>query len=214
MKAARFALCVVVLVAGGCHVGPTWDERVELPALIGDASGKTVVVSGYRESTTDVSVTQSATLETTRESVRVHDNSVELVARLREFGIPAEARAGVGLTSLGPNEILVRGGVVAMPEGHDPMVVFPTMTFALSFMVLGGILPSPVPFNNGVDVSYFVEILDHEGRWLLQTGDATASAHFSNYYVWGWDSSGDAAPHDVAESVTQQIGEQLAERLK
>jgi hypothetical protein len=205
-------LALVVLL-GGCKVGPTWDGDVELPAVMHERAGRSVVVSEFLQSVTDVSITGSAQLQAIRESVRVHDISASIAQELKARGIEAEARSDFARKDLGPDQILVSGAVLAGPWDSSRNV-WNVLIFVPTLMILGGILPSPLSYRTGAEIHYRVEIEDGEGRILMQTPDRDVIAYYTDYYMWVIPGRRQEAPGELVEEMPGRIAEALAGRLR
>jgi len=196
----------ISLLSAGCATEPKLVSAIALPKPQTDLKGKTVVVSGFLQSEHAVSVTQSEAIRQTLESAYVHDISGQVASSLRSKGIPAEGRIGATPSSLADNEVLVRGAFI--PTGALlNMGAWEIMWGTIG--IVGYILPSPLPFRWGSLIIYRVEIIDSDGRILVQTGDKQIEARSTGYYVYGSPSQ-----QVLQDLVYANLMDSLADALK
>ncbi len=176
------ALTLVVPLAG-CGIGPTLKQSVTLPSVNASLAGKEIVVSGFRASSHSVSVTSSGNIRETLESVRVGDISAEVAQSLVSQGVPAEARIDFKPSYLRQDQLMLRGAVVT-GKGHETGLSYLNLIiWPFSLMVIGGVVPTPIAFEKIHDVEYRMELIDSEGRVVLNVNDVRESS-IKDYYAW------------------------------
>jgi hypothetical protein len=179
-------LALSLAAASGCAMGPKWYSQVEVPKPASPVAFNKVIVSNFLASSRGVSVTFSNNIRTTMESLSAHDVSAQVVAGLVAKGVPAEARADFSPKLLRPGELLVRGAVSA----NDKYVNWALQTPAIiisscTLLIIGGILPCPVPFEEGATCKYRVEAIDADSRVVVQTGEQEIIGSYKDLYMWG-----------------------------
>jgi hypothetical protein len=69
-----------------------------------------------------------------------------------------------------PGQLLLRGAVLAT-DGRLEKYWMPFATVGLLTLgVIGLWGPSPFSFNQGYEIQYRVDVIDHEGRYVISTG--------------------------------------------
>ena len=192
-RRARAIRSLIVVPLGfllaGCALGPNYKPYPSLSASTKNLAGKTVVVSGLMGSRYTTSVTHSADILTIREAIGTRDISPEIAQALRANGIDAEARVGFSHANLGSDGVLLTGTVRVGGGGYwDASNGLNWLNFAIvagTLGIVGMILPTPIPWTANVSVSYNVDVLDREGRFLAHSGEQFTEAVFNNYYFWG-----------------------------
>ena len=179
----------LTLLLTACAIGPNYKPEPTLPAPMEQMTGKRVVVSGFVGSRYATSTTQSDDILTIRESIGTSDISPQIANILHQGGIAAEARAGFSQEMLEPDQVLLRGTMrISGGGGWDPGNGMNWANFVVcagTLCVVGMILPTPVPWTAKVSVSYDVEVVDREGRFLAHSREQFTEAVFDNYWFWG-----------------------------
>ena len=209
-RLAILAAATAMLLVGCAH-GPYWEQDLALPPLAGDPPAR-VVVADFRQSVTDISVTQSDVLVSTRESVRVGDVSALVAAALRRRGIDAEARSEFSRRELAPDQVMLQGTLLGSPWRSGGRDGANLVLFAGSLLVLGGILPSPLSFHLGQTIEYQLQLVDHEGRILIQIPRQKLVPYYAQHYIWAIPSTERRAT-TLIDEMPDRIAEKLAPML-
>ncbi len=214
----RFLLPLASLLMGaaglaGCGIGPKWHQEVSLPPLAGPFAARKAMVSDFITSVRTISVTHGAYIKETLESVSVHDISGLIAQGLAANGVPAEARAGFAPRDLRPDEVLVRGAVTAKDRYNNWWLNLPAgLITCCTLLLVGGVLPSPVPWESGAYLNYRVEVIDGEGRVLLQTGDTETIGSYLDFWIWTSDPEKYKEP--LVKELTPKVVQALAAALR
>jgi len=197
---------LLLISSAGCLSGPEWNEEVSFPT-IAEAVGKKAIVTNFTETIRRTSVTHSQDLIITEESHSAHDISAQIASRMQAAGIKAEARVNYKPEYLREDEVLVRGAVRSVLYGGD---FSRKILMGLTLMIVGGILPSPTPFNPGANQIYRVEVIGPDGRILLQTGNKDIEARYCHFWIGDYP---DAPAAESAMLLANKIGTALGEAL-
>jgi hypothetical protein len=210
--ASRALIPVVAFAASGCARGLHYEPVVSLPIPEALSGVRSVVVSGFLASERETSITHSEMIEETLESVNVHDISSEIASGLRERGIHAEARVGFRPSLLQPGQVLVRGAVMKRRNGNKTN---PAGLFADFFLlfgtggIVGLLLPSPITISPSQEYAYRAEVIDADGRIIMQSGQReTTGIYQTNYIV------SELSTADVLRGVKSQLLNEVAAGLK
>lgn len=185
MKKLSILLAVAPLLLSGCGIGPFIVDP--LPPEPQKISGKKVVVAEFAQSNHQISVTNSAEIRTTLESLKARDISFQVANFLKQDTISAEARKSVLISDLKPDEVLLSGAIYSSPgtwitESGDGI----GMTFNIIWMFGPGIvLPTPFPIKGGAGCGYFYEITDDKGNILFSSGERHMYGYYKNFHVYG-----------------------------
>jgi len=210
--ASRALVPVVAFMAASCARGLHYEPVVSLPMPEASSGVRSVVVSGFLASERETSITHSEVIEETLESVNVHDISSEIASGLRERGIHAEARVGFRPSGLQPGQVLVRGAVMKRRnrDRTNPAGLF--ADFFLLFGtggIVGLILPSPITMSPSQEYAYRAEVIDADGRIIMQSGQReTAGIYQTNYIVSEMSTS------NVLQGVKRRLLDEVATGLK
>lgn len=207
-------LFAVSAIFSGCAIGPRWNRDITLPAPSSDIRGKKVVISKFMQSVSQVSVTHSRDIQWTKESVYAHDVSGDIAAGLRASGIPAEARVDVKAAELGKDEVLVQGAVISHHYQPGGRYCLSGSVMILTMGIVGMVLPTPVAYLSGGEVTYRVDVIDSKGRLLMQTGDQAIIGTYDDYWFWGLVGGQGKYEYEVVPPVRQKIVAALAGYLK
>ena len=221
----KVKLLCIIMAAGmmallsGCASGPHWKSEFTLPKPSKSLKGKSIVVSDFIRAEHGISVTGSARIREIRESAYVHDVSEIIASSLRSSGISAEAHVDARPSSLSAHEVLVRGAVI-VERVERPKEVLNMVLFVSSLTIIGGILPSPLSSEVNPIVKYRAEIIDSNGRILMQSGEKEITAQFT--CRWVWDCAPSGSPFDsanvkkkkAADEAVQKVSAVLADTLR
>ena len=182
MRKAILSVASLLVLLLGCGIGPNWNPTMDVPTERLNFRGKRVVVSNFLQAQSAVSVTSSVQIQQILETAQVQDISLLIANELKREGIPAEAMVEFKATQLKPDQVWLRGAIVSTSLRKSGTAH--KITFLLTGMVFGGILPSPFYGYSGADITYRAEFIDHTGKILLQTGDRKAQGYYKNRYIW------------------------------
>jgi hypothetical protein len=205
--------CVAGLLLAGCSIGPKFVPDPTLPPTGSDLRSRKVIVSGFQGARYSTSVTQDANIQTIREAIGTRDISPDVAQGLRARGIDAEARVGVGPSTLKRGEVLLRGKLSAFGGpgwatgrgANWANLVLVTVTLG----IVGMIGPTPIPWTVVVQLSYSADVVDAQGRFLAHASEQRVDAEFDSYYFWG-SNYGDVNERTFAAG-TQRVTERLAD---
>lgn len=200
---------VTLLAMCGCVRGPFWSGPEPLPPVPSDGA-RTVIISPFILAERESSINTFGNIQELLESARVQDISLQMATALKAKGINAEARNGVEPRDLGHGSVLLRGAI--LPSGNvvggGRLAAHATlMMFTLG--IFGVVLPNPVahqvPATNYV---YRVEVIDRDGRILVQTGSREMVGYYESNYTL---SMGDR--RKLNADATQRIADAIAVAL-
>ena len=177
------------------------------------------MVSDFIRAEHGISVTESRRVREIRESAYVHDVSEIIASSLRSSGISAEARMDARPSSLASNEVLVRGAVIVERVEHPVVSRLVNLIFGVpTIFVIGGILPSPMEWQVNPVVKYRAEIIDSNGRILMQSGEKEITAEFTCRWVYEClvpDGGADLVKKKkAADEAVQKVSAVLADTLR
>jgi hypothetical protein len=187
MKRNHILICLIAIISfafQSCGIGP-FVTRVDPDLNPLKIQGKKIIVSNFVKSERQVSITRSADIERTLESVSVRDISFQLSQFLNKENIKAEARKSADIKDLKPDELWVHGGIyptMIPTKGRD----IPGVAFNTIWLLLPGIvLPTPFAMKFGSAYYYHYEIADAQGNILYESGLKKIYCEYKNFHVWG-----------------------------
>lgn len=188
MKKFRFlplllTIHLLALLLSGCVSGPYWKQNFVVPSITRtNQAYNEVIVSGFLSAEKMTTVTGSLEIETIMESAAVFDMSNEIALALRNRGIRAEARDKFTRADLKPGQLLLRGAAIASKTYTDRLGTW-LIPYFLTLGLFGLWAPSPLTYDEGYVIQYRVDVIDHNGRYVLSTGSKEARLYVKMRHV-------------------------------
>jgi hypothetical protein len=204
----------LILVASGCGMGPYWSSSLALPRVEESLAGRKIVVSNFYATTRTTSTTGSGQILTVMEAANLNDISAEVAGYLQAQGIQAEARKDFGRQDLRSDELLMSGSIKLIDDYLAPISWGHCAVFIVSLTTIGGILPSPLPVENGKYLDYDLQLVDSQGRILANASPRRATGTYRGHWFWSLDSwTPDELLREAKRAYFEQIGTFVKEGL-
>lgn len=184
MRSMSCFLALPLLFTAGCVRGPFWAGPEPLPGVPSERA-VAVIVSPFILAERESSLSISGNIQELMESARVQDISMQIASALSDKGIRAEARNGFEPADLPEGSVLLRGAISPSAQvvgGGRLFAHAGLMMFSLG--VFGVILPSPIAHRVPATIYvYRVEVIDRDGRILVQTGSQEMLGYYESNYT-------------------------------
>jgi hypothetical protein len=203
----------IALLFMGCMSEVQYDPRIEIPSKPGLLKDKKVVVAGFVKSVQDISATSSSGITKILESAHVQDISLIVTNYLVNKGIQADARSEFKVSQLRDDEVLLRGAAISIPMDAKRLAgprFGNAMLLICTVGIVGIVLPTPIAYITGRTFYYRMEIVDSQGRILMQTGDQRSDVYTTKHHMLG----GQLDDDEYTRLAENAFFEQIVQKLK
>ncbi len=177
MKQKLLLILGVICLINACALGPVYQ-----PPLQADESG--LDLRNYKIYISNTTGQFRYVYYDGNSSTLYNETNLDLSSKfskiLKTINIDAEAYENKSPGSLNKGEAMIQIDIdMASITANDNLIPF---IFVL--VLVGNILPTPIPYKNGVHLKYNYKVLGQGGKILFQSDEKYSKVYFKDYYVW------------------------------
>lgn len=180
---------IAALLIVGCTTTPVIEGDAGVSSVLPLIGDRTIVVSNFEYSSYYGPVPKEFLADANDLAVHAYnmiaegwpgDISPTVAAILMARGIPVTVRRDQAVKDLADDEILLTGELLITQPYN-----FSVGNMLLMFLLLGDVLPSPLPFKEGAAMVYSYEFVNSDGEVIYQARRRRISVMYNHYWVWG-----------------------------